>query len=414
MINKLFEQLTINPKVKREHWSYALTDIRELLEEIRSYPLAGLNISGQMNDEQELINARAKLVLNILRLQYRQNQFIQGLDWVKHWYERPEMALKALAAIKREVGEALDETNYAWWKPGKLTDISNYLSNYFMEIVDILHFTATLDLGITFSSILTLKIDELSKIVFPDVLAPWYFVTNTLVRYDLADLLGLKQELYDWLLEINRLNSELGYPDESSLAYQAPSSLTDEEQSQSQTIVKTSMRVFSPHDDETEDDRLIKQVDSIGRYVLLAASYNREPIQLKPNNAYSLLVALDSAITDYEFYQEVLFETDRAYLSTSLIADILNVYNVDVNKLFTIYVAKMLLNIFRQYQGYSNKQYRKQWDFCPSETEDDKKEDNYCLLAVLRELLSNPQATFEDLFRALSSLFELYHKYVNV
>ena len=323
--------------------------------------------------------------------------------------------MKALAAIKREIGEALDETNYAWWKPSKLTDISNYLSNYFMEIVDILHFTATLDLGITFSSILTLKIDELSKLVFPDVLAPWYFVSNALVRHELASLLNLKLELYDWLLELDRLNLKLGYSNETRIIYQEPTRLDEDEQlSESSTITKTSLRAFTPYNENIDDDRLIKQADSIGKYVLLAVNYNREPIQLKSNIAYSLLVALDSAITDYEFYQEVLFEVDKAYLSTSLVLDILNVYNVDVNKLFSIYIAKMLLNIFRQYQGYSIKQYVKQWNFCLIDTEDGKKEDNYCLLAVLRELLSKPQATFKDLFGALSSLFELYHKHVNV
>ena len=85
------------------------------------------------------------MFLKLFKMQDELNRKLIGEEWI----ERFQYDNVIHFPIIEEFGELIQSTNYAWWKnekPDILRNIKDLSSNYYMELVDLLHFLMTSDL----------------------------------------------------------------------------------------------------------------------------------------------------------------------------------------------------------------------------------------------------------------------------
>jgi hypothetical protein len=91
-----------------------------------------------------------QIIANLFNAQHMQTKRINGNDeyWFQNKLDVKNNAYRITMALYEEIGELIQSTNFHWWKDvgNELKQLDDLFSNFYMELVDLMHFIITLDI----------------------------------------------------------------------------------------------------------------------------------------------------------------------------------------------------------------------------------------------------------------------------
>ena len=112
------------------------------------------------------------------------------------------------------------------------------------------------------------------------------------------------------------------------------------------------------------------------------SDFCKEPLSIEDESIYEIMNDVEMLIHECSGFDYEIFDILKIYFSMSLKCGV-NLYS-----LYECYIAKNVLNRFRQNNGYKEGSYKKNWN---------GREDN----EVMSEILSNGVSTIDEIYAAL-------------
>jgi len=307
------------------------------------------------------------ILKKVVRYQYEQNEVYHKS---KLWWRDSKSAdfennpYLLIMPIYEEIGELSAATNYAWWKNKEnskyksVIDVINDLSsNFYMELVDLLHFVITAYIYINANTHYYINPREFNNKSEDEIIN---IILNKL--YEQIDKLQIDNEITDYKYHIKDLIINNNNNNEKQFYLQFTDIIS--------MIINSTLNWLKLidfahiHNNNCKLDIYLQTIK-------------------QPLIYYLILLNIVSEYIDKDKYMNMNFEKLLKYI-------------------YTVYIFKYALNMFRQSKGYRTGKYNKIW-------KKTNKEDNYIVMEYilnnLNELLKR-EVNYDAAYEIIEKLYQ--------